>query len=97
MMRGANQLIISSPILLPESVDRKSFIDQMREAGIQTSIHYPPIHQFSYYRQLFPEVSLPQTEALAAREVTLPLYPTITDAEVELVVGAVKKALGASV
>jgi len=30
------------PILLPKSVDRKGFIDQMRDAGIQTSIHYPP-------------------------------------------------------
>ena len=42
------------PILLPEEMDRKIFIDRMREAGVQTSIHYPPVHQFSYYRSALP-------------------------------------------
>jgi len=82
------------PILLPQDLDRKDFIDQMRAAGIQTSIHYPPIHTFTHYKKLFPELSLPQTEHIASREVTLPLYPTMTDYDVELVVSAVKSAIG---
>jgi dTDP-4-amino-4,6-dideoxygalactose transaminase len=81
------------PILLPEEVERKAFIDALREAGIQTSIHYPPIHRFSYYRQRYPGISLPQTEALASREVTLPLYPGMTDEMTALVIEAVKGAL----
>ena len=81
------------PVLLPEGTDRKAFMDAMRSAGVQTSIHYPPIHQFTYYRQRYPGVSLPHTEALAAREVTLPLYPGMTDVEIEIVVQAVRSAL----
>ncbi|MEW6405397.1 MAG: DegT/DnrJ/EryC1/StrS family aminotransferase [Chloroflexota bacterium] len=81
------------PVLLPRGADRKAFIDELRDAGIQTSIHYPPIHQFTYYTKLYPEVSLPQTEQVAAREVTLPLFPSMTDEQVDLVVAAVKQAL----
>jgi dTDP-4-amino-4,6-dideoxygalactose transaminase len=81
------------PMLLPEDRDRRSFIESMRAAGIQTSIHYPPIHQFSYYRERYPGVHLPITEVVARREVTLPLYPTMSDEQVELVITSVKAAL----
>jgi dTDP-4-amino-4,6-dideoxygalactose transaminase len=81
------------PILLPEGTDRKGFIDTLRAAGIQTSIHYPPIHQFSYYRERYPDVRLPLTESLANREVTLPLYPGMTDEMANQVVSTVKAAL----
>lgn len=85
------------PILLPPDMDRTAFIDQLRAAGIQTSIHYPPIHQFEYYRKLFPNTCLPQTEEVAAREVTLPLYPAMQDEDVEYVISAVKEAIGKKV
>ncbi len=78
------------PFLLPVSVDREHFIEWMKGAGIQTSIHYPPIHQFSYYREKFSPQSLPVTEDVAAREVTLPLYPTMSEAQVALVIDEVK-------
>jgi dTDP-4-amino-4,6-dideoxygalactose transaminase len=81
------------PILLPDEVDRKAFIDDLRDEGIQTSIHYPPVHQFSYYRQRYPGISLPETEAVARREVTLPLYPEMRDEDIEQVVSAVRKAI----
>ncbi len=81
------------PALLPPGVDRKAFMDYLRSQGIQTSIHYPPIHTFSYYRELYPNLSLPRTEALAAREITLPLYPTMSPADLEAVAAAVRQAL----
>ncbi|TFH40119.1 MAG: DegT/DnrJ/EryC1/StrS family aminotransferase [Lysobacterales bacterium] len=81
------------PILLDSGLDRSAFMGAMREAGIQTSIHYPPIHTFSYYRQTFGEIELPLTEAIGAREVTLPLFPTMTDEQVGWVVEAVKDSL----
>ncbi|MCL4562624.1 MAG: DegT/DnrJ/EryC1/StrS family aminotransferase [Chloroflexi bacterium] len=83
------------PIILPEGADRKYFIDCLREEGIQTSIHYPSIHGFSYYQKRYLGISLPVTEAAAAREVTLPLYPTMTDEAVELVVQSVRKTMAA--
>lgn len=81
------------PILLPEGTDRIKFMESMRNAGVQTSIHYPPIHQFTYYRQRYPELSLPVTEEVAAREVTLPLYPGLRDDEVDWVLSATIEAL----
>ena len=53
------------PILLPDGVDRDAFMDAMRKAGVQTSIHYPPVHRFTYYLQRGPAFSLPITEAVA--------------------------------
>jgi dTDP-4-amino-4,6-dideoxygalactose transaminase len=81
------------PILLPADVDRQRFMGTMRAKGIQTSIHYPPIHHFSYYRRRYPGISLPITEALAAREVTLPLYPRMSDEDVDFVLVSVRESL----
>lgn len=81
------------PVLLPEGADRTRFMGEMKARGIQTSIHYPPIHHFSYYRQTVGELSLPMTENVGDREVTLPLYPGLTPADVESVVAAAAEAL----
>jgi dTDP-4-amino-4,6-dideoxygalactose transaminase len=81
------------PVILPEGADRQKFIDRMRSAGVQTSIHYPPIHQFSYYKDRYPGVNLPKTEHVAGREVTLPLYPNMDAHSINLVVEAINQAL----
>ncbi len=81
------------PILLPLGADRQAFMEGLRDAGIQSSIHYRPIHTFSYYQGRFGIQHLPRTENAAAREVTLPLYPTMGDDAVQLVAGAVMNAL----
>jgi len=81
------------PILLPEDVDRLVFMDLMRQKGVQTSIHYPPVHRFSYYQQRYPDIYLPQTESVASREVTLPLYPTMKDEDVDYVISVVDEVL----
>ncbi|MFZ5452017.1 MAG: DegT/DnrJ/EryC1/StrS family aminotransferase [Thermodesulfobacteriota bacterium] len=81
------------PLLLSVEVDRRQFMSHLATHGIQTSIHYPPIHTFSYYRQLWPsgyDHQLPHTEDLAAREVTLPLYPTMTNQHLAEVAGAIR-------
>ena len=81
------------PVLLPAGVDRTRFMGEMKAHGIQTSIHYPPIHQFSYYRQETAGLCLPLTDMVGEREVTLPLYPGLTAADVESVVAAMAEAL----
>jgi dTDP-4-amino-4,6-dideoxygalactose transaminase len=61
--------------------------------GIQTSIHYPPVPSFSHYRRLWPpgfDHRLPATQEVAARLVTLPLFPAMTATQQELVVSAVR-------
>jgi dTDP-4-amino-4,6-dideoxygalactose transaminase len=81
------------PIVLPEGINRAKFIDFLKEARIQTSIHYPPIHQFTYYKDNYPDVQLPTTETVASREVTLPLFPTMNQKAIDLVVSAACEAL----
>ncbi|MHB8132790.1 MAG: DegT/DnrJ/EryC1/StrS family aminotransferase [Anaerolineaceae bacterium] len=82
------------PILLPVGANRQAFQEYMKEQGIQTSIHYPPIHLFSYYKNRYPiDHELPITEDYAAREVTLPLFPTITHEQIDYVCEHVKKGL----
>lgn len=85
------------PIILPKGSDRLKFMEGMKENGIQTSIHYPPIHTFTSFATEVRKVPhLPVTEDIARREVTLPLYPLLTDMQVELVAHAVRKSLALS-
>ncbi len=83
------------PILLPPHADRVAFMERMKAQGIQTSIHYPPIHRFTAYRDVDPGAAarLPVTSEVAAREVTLPLYPRMTDDDVMAVTEAIADAL----
>ena len=79
------------PVLLPEGADRAGVMARMKQAGIQTSIHYPPVHRFACYAG---EADLlPRTTALAARELTLPFYPTLPDEHVPVVVETLLRSL----
>jgi dTDP-4-amino-4,6-dideoxygalactose transaminase len=84
------------PVLLPRSVPRQDIIDCLRARHIQTTIHYPPVHQLTLYRELFPGTSLPRTEDFSQRELTIPLHPQLTSPAVEAVVAALTTALGSS-
>ena len=79
------------PVLLPEGADRQSFREALKADGIQTSFHYPPVHHFRIYRQEGEELWM--TETAARRQVTLPLFPGMTDAQQNLVIESVVKAL----
>jgi dTDP-4-amino-4,6-dideoxygalactose transaminase len=81
------------PIVLPEEVDRQRVIDQLRDSGIQTSNHYPPIHLLSFYRSRIGSVSLPRTEQFAQRELTIPLHPKMEERQVQNVVTALARAV----
>ena len=83
------------PILLPKETMRKEFIDSMKENGIQTSIHYPPIHTFTAYKDKM-VWDLPVTEDVAKREITLPLYPAMSNDDVIVVVSAIQTSLNLS-
>jgi dTDP-4-amino-4,6-dideoxygalactose transaminase len=77
------------PIVLPADGQRPRFTAFLKERGIQTSMHYPPIHQFTHYRSCASSTGLPVTEQLGQRLVTLPLYPHITLQQIDTVVEAV--------
>ncbi len=84
------------PVVLPPGVSRVHFMELLKAQGIQTSVHYPPAHRFHYYmedQRAQPPASLPITETVGEREVTLPLYPGLSQADVEQVVQAAQRAL----
>ncbi|MEX1294889.1 MAG: DegT/DnrJ/EryC1/StrS family aminotransferase [Candidatus Limnocylindrales bacterium] len=84
------------PILLPLGTDRPKIASELRSARIQTSMHYPPIHRFDAYRRTYGERHLPTTEAFAARELTVPLHPKLTDDDVDRVVSSLADALASA-
>jgi dTDP-4-amino-4,6-dideoxygalactose transaminase len=81
------------PALLPPNWDRISVMEALKAQGIQTSIHYPPIHTFSAYQKPGRGADLPVTEEIASREITLPLYPAMKDEDVLSVVQALQTSL----
>jgi dTDP-4-amino-4,6-dideoxygalactose transaminase len=81
------------PVLLPEGTDRQRVMAAMLAQGIQTSVHYPPIHRFQFYQDKFPTPALPQTEIFCERELTVPLHPRISAADLNRVVVALRDAV----
>jgi dTDP-4-amino-4,6-dideoxygalactose transaminase len=79
-------------VLLPEGADRAAVRTALDERGIQTSVHYPPIHTFSAYRSESRR-PLPRTDAVAERLLTLPLYGRMTDEQVDAVVEGLLQTL----
>jgi dTDP-4-amino-4,6-dideoxygalactose transaminase len=79
--------------LLPEGSDRDAIRAALGEERIQTSVHYPPIHLFTQYREAGARRPLPRTEAVAPRLLTLPLYGQMDAAQADLVADVLLKAL----
>ena len=81
------------PILLPKHVSRVKVMDFLKKNGIQTSIHYRPIHTFSAYIGSTSEFQLTLTNQIGESCLTLPLYPAMTPEDVETCVHTLRKAL----
>lgn len=79
-------------ILLPDGVEREAVQQRMKSEGIQTSIHYPPVHSFTNFRERF-SAQVPKVEQVAPRLLTLPLHPNLTTADVQTVCEALQKSL----
>lgn len=60
--------------------------------GVQTSLFYPAVHEFTAYRDRYP-ASLPRTELAARSEITLPLFPHMTEEQQRHVVGSIVEEL----
>lgn len=80
------------PILLENSDERKKFFDYMRENNIFVQVHYIPLHLMPYYRENFgyKKEDFPVAEDYYSREVSLPMYPTLKDEELEYIIKVIK-------
>ena len=79
-------------IVLPANLQRAAVMQALKDRGIGTGVHYPPIHLFTLYRKLgFKPGDFPHAERVGAGILTLPLFPTMRDDDI----GRVSAALDA--
>jgi dTDP-4-amino-4,6-dideoxygalactose transaminase len=85
------------PVLLPDNAERATVMEKLRAAGIQASIHYRPVDTFTAYTDagLGPCDHLHHTHTIGDRMITLPLYPSMSMTQVDLVADALASALAA--
>lgn len=91
-----NQEFVSNyimPVVLKESdsAKRDRVRNYLHSAGIQTSVHYPAIHQFSIYKGY--GAVLPETEYVTDNEITLPMYAALTDEQISYIGEKLEEAL----
>jgi dTDP-4-amino-4,6-dideoxygalactose transaminase len=77
--------------VVDEGVDRDAFRAQLADRGIQTSVHFSPVHRFELYAGSGAE--LPLTDAFAARTVSLPMFAEMEEGQQALVIESVRDAL----
>ena len=78
------------------SCTRREFFDAMSAENVQCQVHYVPVYWFPYYRHLGYEKGLcPNAEEVYKGIMSIPLYPRLTDEDVEDVIAAVTKVAAA--
>ena len=68
--------------------NRKKFREQLLKKGIETGIHYKPIHTFSFYKS---KNYLPITENISKEIVSLPTHPNLTESNIDHIIKIVNK------
>jgi UDP-4-amino-4,6-dideoxy-N-acetyl-beta-L-altrosamine transaminase len=82
-------------ILLNESISRDEFFKFMRRANIGVNLHYIPVYRHSYYLENFGfyHGDFPVTEDIFKRIITLPLFPKMTEQQVEYVITSLSQGI----
>ena len=76
-------------------ITRDQFIEALKEQGIGTSVHFIPLHLHPYYRDKFgyaPD-DFPRATEAYHRIISLPIYPKMTDSNIDHVIDAVTQVL----
>lgn len=73
---------------------RREVFERLRARGIGVNVHYIPVHTQPYYRAMgFRPGDYPQAELYYSEAISLPMYPTMTDAQQDEVVAALREAI----
>jgi UDP-4-amino-4-deoxy-L-arabinose-oxoglutarate aminotransferase len=70
------------------AIDRATVVERLEQAGIGTALHFPPVHRQLYFANHAPAGTLPVSERVGERLLSLPLFPGMSDADVDRVVAA---------
>lgn len=73
------------------SIDRNTFIQELRRRGIASSVHFIPIPLHPFFARYAAQNPCPRAMDLYARIISLPLYPAMSDKQVHFVSSAVKQ------
>ncbi len=76
--------------------NRDEIIERLRDCGIGTSVHFIPIHKHSYYKKRYGYKNSDYGVAnrVFKRSLSLPIYPDMTNKEIDYVIGKVTKIIG---
>jgi UDP-4-amino-4-deoxy-L-arabinose-oxoglutarate aminotransferase len=83
--------------MLDDSQDRSKVMDTLREYKVGTNIHFYPTHMHTFYRDKYPAVSLPNTEWLGERLISLPLCSKYELGDLEYVVALLRQVLDSGI
>ena len=84
------------PLVLEDAERRDAVREHMRENhGVQTSLLYAAVHEFTAYRERYGVPSLPVAERIGRAQVTVPLFGFMTHGQQDRVVAALEEALRA--
>lgn len=80
--------------IIQVSQNRRGIFESLQKRNIGVNVHYIPVHKLPYYQEIgFKETYLPNAEKLYENSISLPLFPGMTDQDVEDVIEAVEDVL----
>ena len=92
--RSAFHLYVVRIVDAPSGRTHREIFEELRRRDIGVNLHYAPVHLQPYYRRLgFERGQFPHAEAYAASAITLPLYPSMSEAQQDSVVAALREVL----
>ena len=75
-------------------INHKDVFEELRKRQIGVNIHYIPVHLHPYYKDLgFKKGDLPQSEDYYSKAISLPIFPTITENEQDMVVNSLNEII----
>ncbi len=80
-------------VRVKDAARRRPFFERLQALGLGVQVHYIPVHHHPYYRELgFEPEACPVAVDYSARAVSLPIFPLLTDEEVDSVITTVRRA-----
>ena len=81
--------------ILVDSRMRDEILTELGERGIGVAVNYRAVHLLEYFASQHERGDFPAAEAIGDRTISIPLYPQLTDSEIERVVEVVTRVVGA--
>lgn len=93
--RSAHHIYVVEIDFERTGMTRTEYFSYLRRNGIQSQVHYIPVYRQPYYQDLyhFDIKAFPQTEAYYHKCLTLPLYPSLANSEIDHVIDVVKRSV----